>query len=100
MSRLIRLLRAFEGTIVCFNSFMAHLCHYLGKPALVIHKDGVPYGYDCSVIHRQVVLDSGDGWSPRAVLQALGVKSGDLEKDSESRYAPSDSAPAKGLPAR
>jgi ADP-heptose:LPS heptosyltransferase len=54
--RLIRALRAFEGTVLCFNSFMAHLCHYLGKPAVVIHRGEVPFGYDCSVIHRQVVL--------------------------------------------
>lgn len=71
LSKLIRLLRAFEGTIVCFNSFMAHLCHYLGKPAVVIHKDAVPYGYDCSVIHRQVVLVPENGWNPREVLEVL-----------------------------
>jgi ADP-heptose:LPS heptosyltransferase len=73
MPKLIRMLRAFEGTILCFNSFLAHLCHYLGKPALVIHKGAVPYGYDCSVIHRQIVLVPENGWNPREVLEALGV---------------------------
>ena len=85
MSKLIRLLRAFEGTVVCFNSFMAHLCHYLGKPALVIHKDAVPYGYDCSVIHRQVVLLPENGWNPREVLEALGAGTGDRDLAAESR---------------
>lgn len=73
MGRLIRQLRAFEGTILCFNSFMAHLCHYLGKPAVVIHKDAVPCGYDCSVLHRQVVLSPQDAWNIREVLRALGL---------------------------
>jgi len=80
VNRLIRQLRAFEGTILCFNSFMAHLCHYLGKPALVLHKDAVPYGYDCSVLHRQIVLVPEDAWSTREVLLALGI-----QPDAEDR---------------
>ena len=84
VNRLIRQLRAFEGEILCFNSFMAHLCHYLGKPAVVIHKDAVPYGYDCSVLHRQIVLSPESAWSTREVLLALGV---DVE---EEKGAPAD----------
>lgn len=72
--KLIRQLRSFEGTILCFNSFMAHLCHYLGKPAIVMHARAVPYGYDCSVLHRQVVLRQENNWSVDQVLQALGVQ--------------------------
>lgn len=74
MPRLIRSLRSFEGTVLCFNSLMAHLCHYLGKPAIVIHRGEVPFGYDCSVIHRQVILRPEDNWSVHEVLEALGVK--------------------------
>lgn len=87
IGKLIRLLRAYEGTIVCFNSFLAHLCHYLGKSAIVIHRGAVPYGYDCGVIHRQVILSPENGWNTREVLQALGVQV-DLElgASSESQY--------------
>lgn len=83
VAKLIRMLRAYEGTIVCFNSFMAHLCHYLGKPAIVIHRLQVPYGYDCSVIHRQIALTREKGWSPAPVLEALGINS---DIGSESAY--------------
>jgi ADP-heptose:LPS heptosyltransferase len=72
--RLIRALRGFEGAVLCFNSFMAHLCHYLGKPAVVIHRGEIPFGYDCSVIHRQVVLRPENHWSVHEVLEALGVR--------------------------
>lgn len=85
MAKLIRMLRSFEGTVVCFNSFMAHLCNYLGKPALVIHRAGVPYGYDCGVLHNQVVLSPDNGWNTREILRALGVAQDD-EVNSESQY--------------
>jgi ADP-heptose:LPS heptosyltransferase len=85
MAKLIRMLRAYEGTIVCFNSFMAHLCNYLGKPAIVIHRGAVPYGYDCGVLHNQVVLSPDSGWNTREVLRALGVAQ-DEEINSESQY--------------
>src|SRR5690606_29731181 len=32
LPRLIHLLRSYEGTVLCFNSFSAHICHYLGRP--------------------------------------------------------------------
>ena len=83
IAKLIRMLRGYEGTILCFNSFMAHLCHYLGKPAIVIHRQVVPYGYDCSVIHRQVVLTRENGWGSGQVLEALGIN---LDVGSESQY--------------
>jgi ADP-heptose:LPS heptosyltransferase len=85
MAKLIRMLRAFEGTVVCFNSFMAHLCNYLGKSAIVIHRGRVPYGYDCGVLHNQVILSPESGWSTREVLRALGVAQ-DEEINSESQY--------------
>jgi ADP-heptose:LPS heptosyltransferase len=62
LARLIRMLRSFEGTILCFNSFPAHICHYLAKPALVIHREAVPYGYDCAPLHRQVILKRERDW--------------------------------------
>jgi ADP-heptose:LPS heptosyltransferase len=88
VNRLIRQLRAFEGVILCFNSFLAHLCHYLGKPAIVIHKDAVPYGYDCSVLHRQIVLSPENAWSTREVLLALGVQVEEAESaPADKRFA-------------
>jgi hypothetical protein len=87
MATLIRRLRAYQGTIVCFNSFLAHLCHYLGKPALVIHRNAVPYGYDCSAIHTQLVLQADHAWNPREVLNALGAsRNDDADPDSESHH--------------
>jgi ADP-heptose:LPS heptosyltransferase len=70
VSGLIRRLRGFEGTVLCFNSFLAHLCLYLDKPALVIHRGAVPYGYDCSPLHRQIVLVE-DGKDVAAVMEAV-----------------------------
>lgn len=72
LSRLIRILKAFEGTVLCFNSFPAHICHYLGRSAIVIHREAVPYGYDCAPLHRQVVLTSGSDWDLGGVWDALG----------------------------
>ena len=102
VNRLIRQLRSFQGTVLCFNSFMAHLCHFLGKPAVVIHKDRVPYGYDCSVIHNQVVLSPINAWDIRDVLMALGVPVEDVHPAPETRYThprtPEESA--TGCPGR
>jgi hypothetical protein len=50
--------RNFEGTLLCFNSFFAHFCRYLGKPAVVIHQIRMTYGYDCDPPHRQIILGS------------------------------------------
>ena len=72
LPRLIRILRAFEGTVLCFNSFPAHICHYLGRSAIVMHREAVPYGYDCAPLHRQVVLSSGSDWDLGGVWDALG----------------------------
>ena len=72
--RLIRILRTFEGTMLCFNSFPAHICHYLGKPALVIHRDAVPYGYDCAPLHRQLILQRDRDWDLGEVWEALGLE--------------------------
>jgi hypothetical protein len=73
LARLIRILKSFEGTVLCFNSFPAHICHYLGLPAIVIHREAVPYGYDCAPLHRQVVLTSASDWDLGGVWEALGV---------------------------
>ena len=72
LARLIRILRAFEGTILCFNSFSAHICHYLGRQAIVMHREAVPYGYDCAPLHRQVVLRADSEWDLGGVWEALG----------------------------
>jgi hypothetical protein len=50
------------GWLICFNSFMAHYCRYLKKPAVVLHNRQVPVGYDCSNIHRQIVLHEEENW--------------------------------------
>lgn len=79
LARLIRILRSFEGTVLCFNSFPAHICYYLGKPAVVLHRQAVPYGYDCAPVHRQVILkreddwDLGEAWEALAPLPEAGV---------------------------
>jgi ADP-heptose:LPS heptosyltransferase len=73
LPRLIRILRSFEGTVLCFNSFPAHICHYLGKPAVVLHRLAVPYGYDCAPLHRQVILRREDDWDLTEAWQALGL---------------------------
>jgi hypothetical protein len=75
LSRLMRILRSFEGTVLCFNSFPAHICHYLGKPAVVLHRQAVPYGYDCAPLHRQVILKREGEWDLGEVWQALGLAS-------------------------
>ena len=74
LARLIKQLRNFEGTVLCFNSFLAHLCHYLGRPAIVIHRQAVPYGYDCSPLLRQVVLKQEKDWDLAEVWEALELK--------------------------
>ncbi|MDB5050682.1 MAG: hypothetical protein JWO30_3753 [Fibrobacteres bacterium] len=71
LSRLIRILRSFEGTVLCFNSFPAHICHYLGRSAIVMHREAVPYGYDCAPLHRQVVLTAEKAWDLGEVWEAL-----------------------------
>lgn len=71
LSRLIRILRSFEGTVLCFNSFPAHICHYLGRSAVVLHRETVPFGYDCAPLHRQVVLKSEMDWDLGEVWEAL-----------------------------
>ncbi|HKP96604.1 MAG TPA: hypothetical protein VJ385_12670 [Fibrobacteria bacterium] len=71
LSRLIRILRSFEGTVLCFNSFPAHICHYLGRSAIVMHREAIPYGYDCAPLHKQVVLSPDKGWDLREVWEAL-----------------------------
>lgn len=71
MSGLIGRLRGFQGTILCFNSFLAHLCLYLDKPAIVIHRGAVPYGYDCAPLHKQVVLTEASRWDVAPVMEEL-----------------------------
>lgn len=77
LARLIRILRTFEGTVLCFNSFAAHICQYLGKPALVIHREAIPYGYDCAPLHRQVILKREGDWGLAEVWEALGSAGAD-----------------------
>jgi ADP-heptose:LPS heptosyltransferase len=74
LARLIRILRSFEGTVLCFNSFPAHICHYLGRPAIVMHRQAVPYGYDCSPMHRQVILKTEADWDMGGVWAALNAE--------------------------
>ena len=74
VSRLIKTLETYPGTVLCFNSFFAHLCYYLNRPAIVIHRETVPYGYDCSSIHRQVVLKQKKGWDLSEVWESAGLK--------------------------
>lgn len=76
LSRLIRILRSFQGTVLCFNSFPAHICHYLGHSAIVLHREAIPYGYDCSPLHKQVVLSSEKGWDLGEVWEALHSEHG------------------------
>jgi hypothetical protein len=71
LSRLIRILRSFQGTVLCFNSFPAHICHYLGHSAIVMHRETIPYGYDCAPLHTQVVLYSEKDWDLGEVWEAL-----------------------------
>jgi ADP-heptose:LPS heptosyltransferase len=71
LSRLFRILRSFEGTVLCFNSFPAHICQYLGRSAIVMHREAVPYGYDCAPLHNQVVLKSQADWDLGAVWHAI-----------------------------
>ncbi|MEO6096915.1 MAG: hypothetical protein ABIW76_15065 [Fibrobacteria bacterium] len=71
LPRLIRILQAFEGTVLCFNSFPAHICHYLGRPAIVMHREAVPYGYDCAPLHTQVILKRIEDWDLAGVWEAL-----------------------------
>jgi ADP-heptose:LPS heptosyltransferase len=78
LGRLIRILRSFEGTVLCFNSFPAHICHYLGKPAVVLHRQAVPYGYDCAPLHRQVVLLREAEWDLAEVWDALIPAAADI----------------------
>ena len=56
LGRLANQLQAHPGNVLCFNSFLAHFCRYLGVPAKVIHFGKVPYGYDCEPLHFQYVL--------------------------------------------
>ncbi|MDB5104758.1 MAG: hypothetical protein JWP91_2447 [Fibrobacteres bacterium] len=76
LPRLIRILRSFEGTVLCFNSFPAHICHYLGRSAIVMHREAVPYGYDCGPLHRQVILSEGSGWDLSEIWDALRPEDG------------------------
>lgn len=71
LDRLTHRLRSFKGTVLCFNSFSAHICHYLGRSALVLHRDAVPFGYDCAPLHRQIVLRSERNWDLGELRQAL-----------------------------
>jgi ADP-heptose:LPS heptosyltransferase len=75
LSRLIRIMRSFEGTVLCFNSFPAHICQYLGRPAIVMHRNSIPYGYDCAPLHKQVVLKAEKGWDLEEVWDALESES-------------------------
>jgi hypothetical protein len=74
INELIGKLKSFPGTIICFNSFLGHLCHYLKRPAIVIHRQAVPYGYDCSPMHKQVVLKVENAWDLAEFWAALEAK--------------------------
>ncbi|MFC1585495.1 hypothetical protein ACFL5V_08125 [Fibrobacterota bacterium] len=64
-------LENFKGTIICFDSFMAHYCHYLKKPALVINRELVKSGYDCSPLHKHIVLRKSDNWDLSSFFQVF-----------------------------
>ncbi len=56
-------LDVYEGTILCFDSFMAHFCRYLNKRALVFYRELCKTGYDNTPFHYPVILRSEDNWS-------------------------------------
>ena len=74
LERLIANLRTYAGPILCFNSFLAHLCAYLNRPAIVIHRQAIPFGYDCSPLHRQVILKAETGYNLAEVWDVLDEK--------------------------
>jgi ADP-heptose:LPS heptosyltransferase len=49
-------LQVFRGAVLCFDSFFAHFCRYLGRPAWVIHREKIPFGYHSGDIHRQIIM--------------------------------------------
>ena len=65
-------IKNFEGTILCFNSFFAHFTHYLEQKAIVMHQNAVPHGYDCSSVHRQIILKDSENLDLSEVFEALG----------------------------
>jgi hypothetical protein len=40
---------------------------------VVIHREAVPYGYDCAPLHRQVALRRAKDWDLGEVWAALGI---------------------------
>jgi hypothetical protein len=68
-------LKAHAGPVLCFNSFFAHFCRFLEVPAWVVHRETVPYGYDCDPPHFQFVLPAEGPWDFEPLLQeAMAVK--------------------------
>ncbi len=63
LAALIQKMQGYSGNVIAFNSFFAHLCWYLKCPAIILHRIAIPYGYDCSPLHRQVILQPEKAWS-------------------------------------
>jgi hypothetical protein len=64
-------LRDWPGGLLGFNSFMAHFALYLGRRMAVMHHTHIPYGYDCSPFHRQLVLTAQTGYALGPLLAFL-----------------------------
>ena len=64
-------LENFSGTIICFNSFIAHFTHYLQKKTIVLHQNKIPPGYDCSPFHLQIILKDEEDLSLKQVFELL-----------------------------
>ncbi len=73
MERLFQTVEAHRGPVLCFDSFMGHLCHHLIRPAYVVFLGAIPYGYNCSRIHRQVVLAPRGEFDPAALFRQMGI---------------------------
>jgi hypothetical protein len=46
----------------------------LNRPAIVIHRQAIPFGYDCSPLHRQVILKAETGYNLAEVWDVLDEK--------------------------
>lgn len=68
--------QSFRGAVMCFDSFFAHFCRYYGRPAWVLHRDRIPYGYDTGDLHRQWVLSGEESFERQAEALAAAMRAG------------------------
>ncbi len=71
LPELIAWTRDYPGQIFCMNSFYAHLCFYLNKSATVIHREAIPFGYDCAPLHRQIILKAAEQWKIPELISSI-----------------------------